>query len=245
MAKSWQGRLQAMHRWLGLVVAVQLLAWSIGGLAFSLIPLDDARGELERRHDPRPLLDEESVGIGLARAIVIGKGCGSTARVVLRHRLEVPVYELFDAQDKLLCLLDARTGSVQPPLSEADAVRLAKADFAAEVPVLSSRLIERDPPIEYRGRPLPAWQVVLQHPKQPRLYVSTLTGEVTARRNASWRMHDFFWMLHVMDYTHRENYNHWVLTLASAAATITALTGVVIQIVRLRRRSARKPGHSV
>jgi hypothetical protein len=239
MANSWRGRLHGMHRWLGFVISVQLLAWSVGGLAFSLLPLDDVRGELERRHAPRPLLDEESVGVGVAQAIVTGKVCGSTARAVLRHRLDLPVYELFDVQDKPLCLLDARTGAVLPPLSEPDAVRIAKADFAVDAPVLSSRLIERDPPIEYRGRPLPAWQIALQHPKQPRLYVSALTGEVTARRNARWRMHDFFWMLHVMDYTQRESYNHWLLTLASVAAIATALTGVLIQLLRLRPRSAR------
>ena len=30
-----------------------------------------------------------------------------------------------------------------------------------------------------------------------RLYISTSTGEVIARRNDVWRFYDFFWMLHI------------------------------------------------
>ena len=33
-----------IHRWLGLVVSLQLLAWSVGGLYFTLFDIDAIRG---------------------------------------------------------------------------------------------------------------------------------------------------------------------------------------------------------
>jgi len=36
-----------IHRWLGLVVGVQLLLWTAGGLFFSLNPIAKVRGETE------------------------------------------------------------------------------------------------------------------------------------------------------------------------------------------------------
>lgn len=223
------------HRWVGLVVSAQLLAWSVGGFAFSLLILEDVRGERERRHDARPALPSGDVTVPVQQAL---SQCAGGARVVLQLRLGRAVYDVFDGRDKLICTVDAQSGEVRAELSADEASALAKLDFQPDARVASVTRIDRDPPSEYRGRPLPAYAVAFEHPKAPHIYVSAKTGEITARRNARWRIHDFFWMLHIMDYRERESYNHPLVTLASALAIVTAATGVVLQLYRFRRRTA-------
>lgn len=233
------------HRWIGLVISVQLLAWSVGGFAFSLLSLDDVRGERERLREPRPILRATDIVIEAREALARGAQCGGeAARAVLQVRLGHAVYDLYDAKDKPLCAVDAASGAVRKEITEDEAVALAKLDFSPTAAVASVRRIDRDPPLEYRGKPLPVFQVTFNHTKAPHIYVAASTGEITARRNARWRLHDFFWMLHVMDYRERESYNHALITAASALAIATALTGLILQVFRLGNRQARRSSPS-
>ncbi len=79
-----------------------------------------------------------------------------------------------------------------------------------------------------RGRRLPVWRVELDHPHHPRIYLDAVTGEVVARRNSWWRVYDFFYMLHLMDYTERERIHHPLLSIAAALAVLTSLSGVAL-----------------
>ena len=37
--------LRKIHRWLGLIAGIQLLAWTVSGLYFTLIPIDEIHGD--------------------------------------------------------------------------------------------------------------------------------------------------------------------------------------------------------
>lgn len=236
-----------LHRWLGLVVCVQLLAWSVGGLIFSLLDIERVRGET---NSTGPLLrpvevspDTITPGEALAAAEIAGERVASIALVDRGVGLG---YELRDAEGVILMRVDAVTGVARPLLTEAQAVAQARADFSHDAEVLAVRLIEDDPPGEFRGKALPAWRVDLDHASSPHIYVDAVTGQILARRNEAWRAFDFFWMLHIMDYNKRENFNHPLLTVFSALAIATAGTGVSLWIWRAtgRRRRGGRANHS-
>ncbi len=234
--KTWY----LLHRWIGLVVSVQLLAWSVGGFVFSVLDIHDVRGESDRTDRQATALDLQRVNISPAGAIAAAKqgGCnGAFTEIRLRERLGVTVYEILDAEAIPVCAVDATSGSFIPTVSAAEAERVALGDFAPAAVVASVRLIENDAPSEYRGGPLPAYQVILDHPSEPHLYVRAVTGQVTARRNNLWRTFDFFWMLHIMDYGERENFNHWLLTFMSALAILTSASGLALWWWRIPRLS--------
>ncbi len=92
------------------------------------------------------------------------------------------------------------------------------------------------PPIEYRGRPLPAFRVVLDDADATAVWVDARTGDVTARRTDRWRVYDFFWALHVMDHAGRDDVQHPLLDAAASLAELTALTGLVLWLRRIPRR---------
>ena len=232
-----------VHRWVGLVVAVQLLAWSVGGLMFSVLDIENVRGELERSSDPAPRVRAERVTLGPADALAAVRGVApeTVTRISLRERFGRTVYELFDVEDHPLLAIDAVSGEVITRITEEEAKTAALADFAPEARVASIRLLEGEAPLEFRGGAMPVFQVILDHPKEPHLYVCPRTGAVLKRRNKPWRIFDFFWMLHIMDYGARENFNHRLLTGMSVLAILTSTTGLGLWCWRLPRwrRAAR------
>lgn len=225
-----------LHRWLGLVVAAQLLAWSAGGLLFSLLDIDDVHGDLDRvRASPSELkVSEGAPIIAVERALAL---VDHPSRATLVERRGQLVWQIDSESGKRV--VDAHSGALLARVDEAEATRLALADVTGARGVLSVALLEHDPPIEYREKPLPAWQVVVDHDKTIHIYVDAVTGEVTARRNAKWRLYDFFWMLHVMDYGEREDFHHPWLTALAVLAVLVSSSGLVLWGTRAARRFKR------
>ena len=117
---------------------------------------------------------------------------------------------------------------------------MASRSFRPEAGVRSVERVEvADPGSEYRGGPLPAYRVEMDHPTGARLYVAADSGRVTARRNDRWRLFDLFWMLHIMDYGDRDDFNTWWLQVVAGLGVLTVVSGFVLLAMtspRLRRR---------
>lgn len=230
-----------LHRWIGLIVCVQLVAWSSGGLIFSLFDIRAVRGETET-NDSILLLDQTdalTLSPAAAQQVALDAGINAIAlsKITLRDRGLGPRYELYDRAGAPVGAVDPRTGEVVAPLTAAQAETLALADFVPDAVALQSTLIEQTTDSgEYRSKRTPAWRVDLDHPKRPHIYIDAVTGEVLARRNRVWRTYDFFWMLHIMDYKRRNNFNHPLLTAASGLAFLTGASGIWLWGWRARSR---------
>ncbi|UVI40193.1 PepSY domain-containing protein [Qipengyuania spongiae] len=94
---------------------------------------------------------------------------------------------------------------------------------------------------EFRG-PFPAWQVTYADEASTRLYIDASSGTLGAARSDTWRLFDFIWGLHIMDWTERDRINSWWLLLFGIGGTIIALSGFVLlanRMPRLRRRTKK------
>ena len=81
------------------------------------------------------------------------------------------------------------------------------------------------------------WQVQFDDTFNTTLYLSENNGKVVTVRSTLWRIFDFFWMLHIMDYDERENFNNPLLISFSATSVLFCLSGILllIQNIRLKR----------
>ena len=131
-------------------------------------------------------------------------------------------------------LIDAVSGERLDPITADQAVAVARADYAGDA---SAAVVEwtDTPHYEIRGRDLPLWKVELRDDLGTRLYVSPETGEVVARRNTLWRIFDFVWMLHIMDYEERNNFNHPLLLITAGTALLFVFSGLWMLILAFRR----------
>lgn len=92
---------------------------------------------------------------------------------------------------------------------------------------------------EYRGA-LPAWQVALDDSDATRVYVDAATGRIAAVRTSTWRLYDFFWGLHIMDWKNHENFNTpWLMAFAVGSLGL-GVAGSVLLYMRWPRRSRRR-----
>ena len=239
-ARRWR----RIHRYLGLVIGVQLFLWTLSGLIFSWNSIKSVRGEDLIRHQETIDLTEFDI-ISFDEILKAAKSqLNANDAVVsgtLKTMLARPVYELTleneGAQSYLL--VDAESGQVMSPIDEQLAKQIAQNDFAVDVDVRAVELVESaGPHSEYRGKELPAYRVVMDHPTDTAIYVSADRGVVTTRRNNQWRRFDFFWMLHTMDYQGRDNFNQWILKSVSILGLVTVLSGFILwfKTSRLFRR---------
>jgi uncharacterized iron-regulated membrane protein len=208
------------HKWLGLIVGVQIVLWVASGLFMTAVPIETVRGEHNVRKTAAKTVSAEGL-TPLDRILT-----SAVTRAELLDLNGAPVWRL-DEEGKPARLVDARTGITISPLTEGQARAIAEADFAGNGKVKTATMIEKDPHIEYRGA-LPAWRIQFDDAENTRLYVAAVTGKITARRTDTWRMYDFLWSLHIMDYGARENFNNPLVIAASALGLILSLTGLWI-----------------
>ena len=222
----WSVRL---HKWLALVVGLQVLAWVGGGLLMTALPIERVRGEHKIAEQVAPPLSPSAV-IGVAEAARLA-GLDRLGGARLGYHLGGPVWRLEGGSGTVT--VDAETGAVLSPFGEMAARTVAEADYAGSAEVEAATLLT-DPPAEY-GRSGPVWQVRFDDRDATTLYIDPQSGAVRARRSATWRVFDFAWRLHVMDYDDGADFNHPLVVTAAGAALIVVIAGFVLLFFRMRR----------
>ncbi len=238
--------LRLVHRWLGLAVAVQIVAWMVSGFYFSLFPIEQIRGE----HLTRPaeaITTAQVAASGLAAPVALaldtefGPGWRLDSLDLYADREGVAWRVTGHSGEKAFRrLLRPGAAAFEPMLGAGEAGRRARDWLREPSPPVASEWIEAGAGgHDLRGRDGPAWKVSFDGPEPASLYLDPWTGEVLARRTARWRLFDFLWMLHIMDYDTRENFNHRLLQVAALAGLVVALSGIAMWFVSRRRRPER------
>ena len=88
--------------------------------------------------------------------------------------------------------------------------------------------------LEVRGHESPIWRVPFNDEDDTTLYVSGQDGRILERRNDSWRLFDFVWMLHIMDYTGRQNFNQPLVIMAASGGLWIVLSGIWLLVTSFR-----------
>ena len=219
------------HKWIGLIVGVQALLWMISGVYMTSISLDIIHGD-HLAHVAEEPLGRSSDRMPLAELMSRYPGLQSFK---LKKLLGEDVFEI--RQDGKPALVNARSGNLMSPLKREAIVAIAKNIYQGEAEVSDVSWITQAPQ-EVAKRPLPMWAVRFDERADTTLYFSPQTGELLARRHTLWRVFDFLWMLHIMDYDKRTDVNNTLLRVASAAGLIFALSGAWLVFFSFRRRSA-------
>ncbi|MHC5211697.1 MAG: PepSY domain-containing protein [Planctomycetota bacterium] len=243
---SWSRRIRTTHRWISVVIGLQLLMWTSSGLVFTLDAIDVVRGEAFLRAPEAPAAPAlgELVSAEVAAAAsgldVVGEARLTWLRDGWVWALTPPAAPA-GAELVRPVLVDARDGERLPDLSPDAASAVARARFTPAGAIVA---VERVPAAtgEYRDKPMPAWRVTFDDERGTNVYVDARTGEITSVRNDTWRRFDFFWMLHIMDYTDRTDFHHPLLTSAAVLGVCSALTGLCLAAVVLRPRRSRARG---
>lgn len=219
------------HKWVGLILGLQILAWTVGGVVMTWLPIEEVRSEHRITKQPMQTLGDTKELLSLSQ--LQAQIATPVVSIQYAHLLGKPVAHIVSA-NKSRSIYDAITGKKLSPVGAAMAERIAVADFNLDVPVASVKQITA-PITEYR-RALPVWQVTFADQEETSLYISPTEARVVARRSNTWRLFDFFWMLHIMDYDERDDFNHPLLMAFALSAALFTLSGLTLLFFRFNRR---------
>jgi hypothetical protein len=238
MFKNKNLLIRKAHRYLGLFIGIQFLCWTISGLYFSWNNIDNVHGDHLRK--PAKFLSAEvvtvspSVAVNKLREI---KQVDSVHSVHLIRVLDKPVYQVSYFSGHVgegvhlhlhYALADATTGELRTPIVKEEAIAIAKENIIENAALLEAKYLESvNDHHEYRESQLPAWAVSFSEPKCT-VYVSADKGQYQTIRHDQWRVFDFLWMFHTMDYSSRDNFNNWLLKGFSIFGLITILSGFLL-----------------
>lgn len=226
---------RSMHNWLGLILVVQIALWFLSGLVMAVLPIEQVRGEHLR----------QVISANWQQAIVsphqVLQQHSARSSFSLSERLSwqnnqlaaTPVYLVSDGSE--LYRYSAATGNPVRALTEQDIRQLALAQYQGDGTLQSARLLQQLPQ-EVQQLSAPLWQLQFTDSDNSRFYLDPATGKVLRIRTDSWRWFDFFWMLHIMDYQDRSNFNSPLLIAFSASALLFTLSGIVLLWQRFRPR---------
>ena len=223
-----RSRLRRWHVWLGWLVGLPMLFWTVSGLVMVAKPIEEVRGEnLISR--PKPI----SVGGPLVAPQVEGR---QVLAITLEPRADGPRWEI-DFADGESRLADPVTGRLLPRLGAADASKALMARYVGSSKVAEVSRVDADsPPLELR-RAMNGWRVRMDD--DTHFYVDGGSGEIIARRTSWWRVYDLMWGLHIMDLQGREDtHNPWVVSFG-----ILSLGMVLLALVLLPMTIRRKNGN--
>jgi uncharacterized iron-regulated membrane protein len=222
-----------LHKWIALVVGVQALVWTLSGFYMVAIDLDFIHGDhLVREEAPRSLDPAE-----LSDPLMAARAVPGATGVRLQRVHGRDVYVAAGPQGDVA--LDARTLDRLPRPTEADIRRIARERFNGPEPIVGAELLD-EVPFEIRGRRAPLWRVQFEGWNEPTLYFSASTGELLTRRHRLWRVFDFLFGLHIMDYSEREDPNNLLLRVFSWGALTLMLTGAWLLLYSFARRRRRR-----
>lgn len=224
--------LRRWHIWLGWLIGVPMLFWTVSGVLMVIKPIEEVRGSDVLR-EPAPMT--------LAAPPIMPDLQGlKVAALKLEQRAAGPRWVITTA-DGTTRAADPATGALLPPVSAADAAREVASRYTGQARVAAvSRVDRNDPPLDFR-RESEAWQVRMSDGAH--FYVDAAAGEIVARRTAWWRFYDFMWGLHIMDLQTREDtHNPWIVAFGLLALASTVMALVMLPLTgRRRRKSAQRP----
>ena len=220
------------HKWLGLFIGFQVVTWSLSGVYMTAVHIDIIHGDHLVRHTPPRSIDLSAL---LDPAAVAASSRAQSVRLIWVQ--DQPAYLLTaEGGEKVV---SAISGTPVASPSEAEIRSLAKTVYTGNEPIASAKLITEIPG-EIRGQKPPLWRVEFDHWNKPTLYLSPMTGELLTRRHELWRIFDFVWMMHIMDYDERENVNNWLLRAFTASAVLLALSGAWLLLYAFPKKKKKK-----
>ena len=170
--------LRKFHKYISLIVSVQLLLWTISGIYFSFNKIENVRGEQYRIENKAPSPNQKEQTKMLST----------------------------EGAEKIVSLKTTLT------------------------PIQSMLIEEEARGSEFRGRNLPLYKVISENEngKKINVYVDPFSGDVSAIRSLQWRIWDFMWGIHIMDWVERDNIDNLWLKVFSFIALFTSLSGIIL-----------------
>lgn len=222
-----------LHKWVGLLLGIQLVLWIGGGLLMASLDIDDVHGD-HLRHPQSLALPATRYQYPIHEILTAHNI--NPKQVAFISIGEEPVYKVIGESTAYFSAIDGRA----MPTLDASAIKaIAVSLFTRSEGVHQAEMLQ-SLPMEARPLKPPMWRVDFSDSDNTSFYLHPISGELQRVRSDIWRLFDFVWMLHIMDYDTRDNFNHPLLIGFAGSALIFTFTGLVLLYQQLISRRVKR-----
>ncbi len=248
--------IKSLHKWLSVLVALQLLIWLASGLFFNLMDHSKARGnEYRVKTEKRAAIDTARLlepSVYLVKYALKQNSLEQQARPVYSIKLitllSQPYYLLNHSRGLYPhfynehLLINAYTGE-QQSIDEEMVLNIASSSYNGSGEVKST--VKILPPIaDFPKEQNSVWQINFADELNTSAYIDVSSGRLVGHSNDDKRFADFFFMLHFMDYGlmgAEGGFNNGLVIFFALLLLIFCLTGAiwVIELINKGRYKIR------
>ncbi|MDB9813632.1 PepSY domain-containing protein [Gammaproteobacteria bacterium] len=215
--------IRKIHKYLSLFISIQLLLWTVSGIYFAYNKIELVRGE----HLRNQTIEELSFDLKNLPPI-------QAKSIDIIVRLGQPLIKINTMSG--ISYLN-KDGSPASKIKLDEAMKIVQNRTSLN-PLSALEIVDVPAGAEYRGRDLPLYQVITDHQDNIKVYLDAFSGEIVAIRSSSWRVWDFLWGLHIMDYIDRDNINNILIKIFSILALISSLSGVILFFITQKKATS-------
>lgn len=242
--KKIKRKIRIWHRYMGIIIGVQFIFWTLGGLYFSWTNINEIRG--------KDIFDSKNVNyisLNVLSPNFIIESLSENyfisdiklKKIIAHEYYIVNTVNKNDHQTEVF-LYNAVSGNPKTAFSINEVEKIVASMFVDTVIISKVELVTNNnvnKHHEIRNKKLPVYAVELDKRFNPTVYVSMNEGDILAVRNNQWRIFDFLWMLHTMDYAGRDNFNNLLLRLFSVLGLITLLSGFFLFFFSMKKSNKK------
>ena len=222
--------IKKIHKWLSLLIGLQLLIWLFSGFYFNLMDPQKSSGNQYRQKitsaftyqktfiEPQQVLLAASPTVSMKIISLL-----SQPYYLLTH--EKGLYPHFKNK---VSLVDALTGD-KVIVHKAMAVALAKSSYSGPGELVS--ITKLSPPLEDMPREQnKVWRINYSDKLNTSVYIDAGSARIVGHSNDDKRFADFFFMLHFMDYDvlgGKPGFNNTQIIIFALFTLFLALTGLI------------------
>lgn len=212
---------RTLHKWIGLIVGIQMLVWLLTGLYMVIVDIDFIHGDPMVKDIQTAIAVPDTSGVTIAGLM---KSYPDATHISLQTVMGETRFTVTTPDQRYL--IDPDTAEVLSPLGEETVRAIARFHFNGDSEINNATLITADPPTEIQTRRLPLWRIDFDDRFSTSFYIDPYNGKLATRRHQYWRIFDIFWMLHIMDYESRSDVHNRLLITAQVSGLAFAITGV-------------------
>jgi hypothetical protein len=221
-----------IHKWLSLVVGLQIMIWVVTGLYFNLSDPIETSGQIHR------IKIENSGDYSAFEFITLDNMVNVKAvSVDITWILGKPYYVLTEQgaahqyQQQVRRVIDATSG-LNYEVNRLDALSIARLSYVNPLKPIST--VYLNPPVnELPKQQNPVWKVSVDDKNNTEIYIDAATGQVISHINDQRKFRDFMFKLHFMDYLNQGTFNNWFSIVFAFMSLILTVTGVIWSVQRV------------
>jgi len=224
--------IKTIHKWLSLIIGLQLLIWLGSGFYFNLMDGEKAHGSQYRIWQPlqsvivqNRLIEPKTILSSFSEQNIEVHSLKQIQLIAKPYYLIAHKKGLYSHFKSSYSLVDAYSG--ENVIIDGDmASMLANNSYSGTAEIHSIEKLS--PPYDDIAREQNnAWRVNYSDDVNTSVYVDANSGRLIAHSNDDKRFADFFFMLHFMDYGNAGNFNNIQIIIFAIFTLFFAFTGLI------------------